>query len=432
MSEPLTPRRELWLLFTLAGIQFTHILDFMIMMPLGPQFTALFGITDAQFGLLVSAYTLAAGASGLLASTYVDKFGRKRLLLTLYGLFALATLACGLAPGYGFLMAARILAGVFGGVLSALCQTIVGDVVPFERRGRAMGIVMTSFSVSTVAGVPLGLFMAAHFSWHAPFFGIAALCALLAVFAWATLPTLTDHLRGPQRSAWAGISAVLADRNHRTAFAFSALLMFAGFTIIPYITIYMQANVGLQSAQIPYIYLCGGAATLVTARIFGRMTDRLGKIETFRWLAVATVVPMVGVALLGRVPLWGVLPVTTLFFICMNGRMIPGMAILTSAAQPGLRGTFMTLNASVQSAAMGLAALIGGSIISRDAQGVVQHYWIAALVGAAASLTAVWLAGRLRLYGAPAVPAGVAPGVAPAVAAAAVAGSAAGPEPVKS
>lgn len=150
------------MLLTLAGIQFTHILDFMIMMPLGPQLTQLFAITDAQFGLLVSAYTLSAGASGLLASTYIDRFGRKRLLLVLYGLFGLATLACGLAPTYGTLMVARILAGTFGGVLSALSQTIVADVVPFERRGRAMGIVMTSFSVSTVAGVPLGLILAQY------------------------------------------------------------------------------------------------------------------------------------------------------------------------------------------------------------------------------------------------------------------------------
>ncbi|EWS65499.1 Purine efflux pump PbuE [Hydrogenophaga sp. T4] len=161
MTHPrLSPRRELGLLLTIAGIQFTHILDFMIMMPLGPQFTRLFGITDAQFGLLVSAYTLAAGVSGLAAATYVDRFDRKRLLLVLYGLFALATLGCGLAPGYGFLMVARVAAGMFGGVLSALSQTIVADVIPFERRGRAMGIVMSSFSVSTVAGVPLGLFLA--------------------------------------------------------------------------------------------------------------------------------------------------------------------------------------------------------------------------------------------------------------------------------
>ncbi len=399
--DTLTPRRELWLLLTLAGIQFTHILDFMIMMPLGPQFTALFGITDAQFGLLVSAYTLAAGASGLLASTYIDRFGRKRLLLVLYVLFALATLACGLAPGYAFLMAARIAAGMFGGVLSALCQTIVGDTIPFERRGRAMGIVMTSFSVSTVAGVPLGLFLAAHFSWHAPFFGIAGLCLLFAAFAAATLPRLEAHLDPGRASPLAGIAQVLRDPNHRKAFCLSGLVMFSGFTVIPYITIYMQSNAGVRADQVPYLYLCGGVVTLFTARLIGRLTDRLGKVRVFRTLAALAMAPMIGITLVHGVPVWAVAIVSTAFFACASGRMIPGMAILTSAAQPQLRGTFMTLNASVQSAVMGLAAFTGGVIIGRDAQGRLEGYWIAALVGALASLTAIWLAGRIRLHGAP-------------------------------
>jgi predicted MFS family arabinose efflux permease len=397
----LTPRREMWLLLTLASIQFTHILDFMIMMPLGPQFTRIFGITDAQFGLLVSAYTLAAGASGLLASTYIDRFGRKRLLLVLYALFGLATLACGLAPTYGALMVARVAAGVFGGVLSALSQTIVGDVIAFERRGRAMGIVMTSFSVSTVAGVPLGLVMASSLSWHAPFIGIALLVGLFVLVAAWSLPVLDGHLHHHARpSVLGGIGQVLADVNHLKAFAFSALMMFAGFTVIPYITIYMQANAGVLTAEIPYIYLCGGMVTLFTARLFGRMTDRHGKVPTFRLMGIAVMLPMLATTLIRDVPLWGVLCVSTLFFTLMSGRMIPGMAIVTSAADPRLRGTFMTLNASVQSAAMGLAAYVGGLIVSRDAQGHLQHYWMAALVGAAASLATVWLAGRLRLHGA--------------------------------
>jgi predicted MFS family arabinose efflux permease len=402
LTTPLSPKRELWLLLTLAGIQFTHILDFMIMMPLGPQFTKIFSITDAQFGLLVSAYTFSAGASGLMAATYLDKFDRKKLLLSLYALFGLATLACGLAPSYYSLMGARVLAGVFGGVLSALSQTIVADVIPFERRGRAMGIVMTSFSVATVAGVPIGLFLAAHFSWHAPFFGIAAVVGLLAIGASLTLPPLRDHLKGAgQSSAFENIRRVLADANHLKAFVFSGLLMFAGFTMIPFITLYLTANVGWRIDQVPYVYLCGGLVTLVTARWIGRLTDRRGKVAVFRLMAILVIVPMVITTLTAGLPIWAVLMVSTSFFACMSGRMIPGMAIVTSAANPGLRGTFMALNSAVQSGAMGLAAFTGGHIISRDANNLVQHYWIAAAVGASASLAAVFMAGQLKMYQSP-------------------------------
>ncbi|MDP4612788.1 MAG: MFS transporter [Limnohabitans sp.] len=403
MTPNLTPRRERWLLFTLAGIQFTHILDFMIMMPLGPQFTALFGISNAQFGLLVSAYTLSAGFSGLMAATYIDRFSRKQLLLTMYSLFGLATLACALAPDYAWLMVARVAAGLFGGVLSALSQTIVADVIPFERRGRAMSVVMTSFSVSTVAGVPLGLFLAAHFNWHAPFVGIAVLVGLLSLAAWQTLPRLDAHLHHPERvSVWRGIGQVLAEPNHLKAFAVSGLMMFAAFTVIPYITIYLQSNAGMKTEEVPWIYLCGGIATLLSARYFGRLTDRVGKVRMFQRLALAVTVPLMATTLSQGLPLWGLLAISTLFFTVMSGRMIPGMAMISSAALPRLRGTFMTLNASVQSASMGLAALVAGLIIGRDAQGQLTGYWMAGLLGVVASLLSVWLAGHLRLHGAPA------------------------------
>jgi predicted MFS family arabinose efflux permease len=392
---------------TLAGIQFTHILDFMIMMPLGPQFTALFGISNAQFGLLVSAYTLSAGFSGLMAATYIDRFGRKQLLLSMYSLFGLATLACAFAPDYVWLMVARVAAGLFGGVLSALSQTIVADVIPFERRGRAMSVVMTSFSVSTVAGVPLGLFLAAHFNWHAPFVGIAALVGLLALGAWQTLPRLDAHLHHPERvSVWRGIGQVLVEPNHLKAFAVSGLMMFAAFTVIPYITIYLQSNAGMQAAEVPWIYLCGGLATLLSARYFGRLTDRVGKVRMFQRLALAVTVPLMATTLSQGLPLWGLLAISTLFFTVMSGRMIPGMAMISSAALPRLRGTFMTLNSAVQSASMGLAALLAGLIIGRDAQGQLTLYWVAGLLGVVASLLSVWLAGHLRLHGAPAQAAG--------------------------
>jgi predicted MFS family arabinose efflux permease len=172
MSQPaadLSPRQERAMLWCLAAVQFTHIVDFMVMMPLGPQLTALFHLSDAQFGLLVSAYSLAAGASGLTASLFVDRFERRQALTFLYAGFALATLACGLAPTYGALMMARVLAGIFGGVLGSLVQTIVGDAIPYQRRGAAMGTVMSAFSLSTVAGVPASLFLASHWGWHVPF-----------------------------------------------------------------------------------------------------------------------------------------------------------------------------------------------------------------------------------------------------------------------
>ena len=396
----MTSQRENWLLFTLAGIQFTSILDFMIMMPLGPQFTRIFNINEAQFGLLVSAYTLAAGFAGLAASTFIERFSRKRMLLTLYVFFCLAGLACALAPGYGALMAARIAAGLFGGILSSMAQTIVADVIPFERRGRAMGIVMTSFSAASVAGVPTGLWLADQYGWHAPFFAIVGLSVVLGVFAAITLPALDAHLgSGAQTSAFKRIRTVLGESNHHRAFLLSALMMFGGFTVVPYIAINLQYGVGLRQDQIFQVYLFGGLGALLLARWFGRLSDRWGKVKTFRLMAVAVILPMFATTLMPfGAPMWAVLGTSTLFMICMNGRMIPGMALVSSAANPALRGTFMTLNSSAQSAAMGCAAFVGGMLIGRNAEGHIEHYWMTAVVGTVASLASVWLAGRLTLH----------------------------------
>jgi predicted MFS family arabinose efflux permease len=394
----LSSRREFWLLLTLAGIQFTHILDFMIMMPLGPQFRQIFSISDAQFGVLVSAYTFAAGASGLLAALFVDRFGRKKLLLTLYALFALATLACGLAASYEQLMAARIAAGIFGGVLSALAQTVVGDVVPPERRGRAMGIVMSSFSISTVAGVPLGLYLAAHFNWHVPFFAIAALSGLLVIFAWQTMPPLRDHLKAARKmSPLVNLISTLQNHDHQKALLFTFLMMFVGFVVIPYITMYTTSNGGLSAQQIPTIYLVGGVATLLSARWIGSATDRVGKVKMFRALTLINIIPVLGMTLSAPLGYYGILVVSVLFFVFMSGRMIPGMAIVTSACNPPQRGTYMALNSAMQSLGMSTAAFVGGLIISRDAQGWVLHYWGNALVGVMASLATWWLVSKLRL-----------------------------------
>ncbi len=394
-------KTERILLLTLAGIQFSHIVDFMLMMPLGPQFIALFHISDKQFGLLVSAYTFAAGAAGLLAAMVLDKFDRKHTLLVLYIGFGLATLACGLANTYETLMGARVLAGAFGGVLSALSQTMVADVVPFERRGKAMGIVMSAFSVSTVAGVPLSLLLATHFGWEMPFFAIAILVALFSVVAWFKLPPFKAHLHhDAPLGVWTGVLETIKDKQHWPAFAMSALLMFVGFTIIPFITIYVQTNVGWASKDVPLIYLCGGIATLISSRFIGKWSDKFGKLLVFRWMALVTILPMFGNTLMAGLPMWAVLLITTSFFIFVSGRMIPGMAMIGAAANPQLRGTFMGINSALQSVAMGLAALLGGHLIVRspDAQHLVQNYWMTAVVGTVATLCTVWLAGKVKVY----------------------------------
>jgi len=404
MTSHLTPKRERWLLLTLASIQFTSVLDFMIMMPLGPQLTELFGISAGEFGFLVSAYTFAAGLSGLLAATYIDRFGRKRMMLTLYPLFGVAALACSFAPTFAWLMLARVASGFFGGVLMALSQTIVAEVIPFERRGRAMGVVMTSFSVATVAGVPLSLFLASHFNWHAPFLAIALMVSVCALGAAKTLPSLKGHLVAHPSgdsapNMLANLRLVLVDPNHLRAYAMSSSMVFAGFAVIPYITLYLQGNAGFKPEQIPYVYLTGGICTLISARLIGHWSDRAGKAYAFRRLALLMPVPLLAMTLSAGLPMVGVLLVSSVLFVVMSGRMIPGMALIGAAADPRRRGSFMTLNSAVQSLAMGLAALVGGQILGRDGNGHLTHYWMAALLGGGASLLSFVLASKLRLHG---------------------------------
>ena len=404
MTSHLTPKRERWLLLTLASIQFTSVLDFMIMMPLGPQLTELFGISASEFGFLVSAYTFSAGLSGLLAATYIDRFGRKRMMLTLYPLFGAAALACSFAPTFAWLMVARVASGFFGGVLMALSQTIVAEVIPFERRGRAMGVVMTSFSVATVAGVPLALFLASHFNWHAPFLAIALMVSVCALGAAKTLPSLKGHLAAhpvgdSAPNMLANLRLVLVDPNHLRAYAMSASMVFAGFAVIPYIALYLQGNAGFKPEQIPYVYLTGGICTLISARLIGHWSDRAGKAYAFRRLALLMPVPLLAMTLSAGLPMVSVLLVSSVLFVVMSGRMIPGMALIGAAADPRRRGSFMTLNSAVQSLAMGLAALVGGQILGRDGNGHLTHYWMAALLGGGASLLSFVLASKLRLHG---------------------------------
>ena len=400
MSIALTPRDERYFLLTLAGIQFSHILDFMIMMPLGPVLMKAFGIGTHEFGLLVASYSFSAAVSGILAATFVDLFERKRLLLIAFGLFALSTLACALAPSYSMLMVARGLAGVFGGIMGALVQTMIGDAIPFSRRARASGIVASAFSISTIAGVPMSLWLANHFGWRMPFMFIGALSVMFIGIGLRFLPELRHHLSDEKRAHLLSATfSVLGDTNHLRALLFSALIIFSGFTVIPYITVYAVNNVGIPLHQIPIIYLVGGSATFISARLIGHWADKHGKVEVYRKVALLAMLPLLAVTHVGTVPLWGWLICTAAFFVLTSGRMIPAMAIISSSAQPKLRGTFMSLNGTVQSLAMGLATTLAGFVTSLDDSGRIVGYPLVGYVAVAANLIAVWFASRIVMHG---------------------------------
>jgi predicted MFS family arabinose efflux permease len=395
------PRNERLLLLVLAGIQFTHILDFMIMMPLGPQLLRVLHLNTHEFGLLLSSYTFTAAASGLIAATYVDRFDRRKLMLTLYALFIVATLCCGLAPNFTALLVARALAGAFGGILSGMTQTMIADVVPYERRGQAMGTLMAAFSLSTVAGVPLGLFLAGHIpllGWRAPFFFIVLLSLVFLFIGYRLLPSLTAHLgRKKEGNVFQQIYAVAKEPNHLKAFFFVSLLMMTGFSVIPYIALYYTANVGMSESFITLVYLAGGAATFFTSRLIGKLADRHGKLRTFRWVALASFVPLLVTTHLVPLPWWLVLINSTVFFILVPGRMIPGMAMVTAAAAPQVRGTFMSLGSSVQMFSSGLASLVSGLIITRNAAGQVEHYNLVGYIAVACGLLSLWVAQHLKV-----------------------------------
>ena len=397
---PLAPERERLLLLTLAGIQLAHVVDFMVMMPLGPILMRELAVGTHEFGLLVSAYTFTAAISGVLVASFIDRFERKRLLLAVLAHFALATLFCALAPGFTTLLVARGTAGAFGGVLGAMVQTMVGDLIPFQRRGRASGTIMAAFSVATVAGVPASLYLANHFGWRFPFVLVAALSCAFLTLAWRLLPTLRGHLAaaGERAHPLAAMAAVLRDTNHLRALGFLSLVVFASFMVIPYITIYIVGNLRVAQADIPLIYLCGGVASFFSARWIGRLADRHGKVRVYRLVAAGSILPLLLLTHLVPAPLAVVLAVTTLFFVLVPGRMVPAMAIVTSAAQPSLRGTFLALNAAVLQLASGLAAVVGGLIIATDAGGRIERYEWSGYAATALTLAAIVAVGRVRMF----------------------------------
>lgn len=389
--------REGPLLAVLATVQFTTMLDFLIMMPLGPQYMRVFEITPAQFGTIVSAYAVCAGIAGLLSGTFLDRFDRRHSLLFLYTGFGLATLFCALAPGYLSLTVARGLAGAFGGVSGAVILAIIGDVIPDYRRGRAMGLVMSSFSVASVMGVPIGLWLANTFSWHAPFFMLAAASVPVLIGIYVLTPNIEAKRHGGTDSLLKHLGRIIGVRSHLRAFAFIGMVTMSGFVVIPYISPYMVLNVGMRETQLPYIYLVGGLCTIFSMNFIGRLADRYGKRRLFTIMVLCAIGATLILTHLPAVPVPVAIASTTLFMICMSGRFVPAMTLMTSVVTRELRGGFMGVSSAVQNLAAGLGSYFGGLILTETASGRLQGYGAAGWISAAAALVSLGLCFTLSL-----------------------------------
>ena len=397
ISASSPPLNERFLLLLLAAVQFTHILDFMIIMPLAPRFLRVFDITPHQFGLLVSVYAFSAAVGGLVMMFQMDRFDRRHALLVLYGGFVLSTMLCALAPDYSTLLIVRAVSGVFGGVAGAVVHSIVGDLIPYERRGNATGVIMSAFSISSVAGVPLGLLLANTWGWRAPFVFLLIISALVWIACWRILPPVRAHLHGRQQPALHRAWEVLRNAHHGRAFLLVAALMFGGFTVIPFLSAYMVTNTGFAEVHLPYMYLCGGFATAFSARYIGRMADRHGKQEIFTIVALLSLIPLLLITNLPPVPEYLAIAASILFMVLVSGRFVPAMALITSSAESRLRGGFMSLMSAIQNMCSGLAATLAGAIIIRNDDGTLSHYWIVGLIACACTLAAIVLARRMHV-----------------------------------
>ena len=366
------------LLFLLAAINFTHILDFMIIMPLGNYLMPYFHIDSQQFSLIVSAYSYAAFTSGIIAAFVIDNFDRKKSLLFGYTGFVVGTLLCGIAPNYQMLIAARILAGLFGGLIGAQVLSIVADAFVYEKRGQAMGYLMAAFSVASVAGGPISLHIANLISWHAPFILVAVLGAVLVPLTHKYLPQMRGHLvHSNQRKPVEAFKIIFRRRSALVALLLSASLMLGHFLIVPFINPFMEFNVGFTRNQIPLIYVAGGVATLFSAPVFGRMADNYGKLKIMVICILLSLPFVYLITNMPRIPFYFVLIATAIWFVVANGRSIAAQAMISNVIEPQYRGSFMSLNSSFQQLFVGSASAIAGFIVTNDSSKRIYNYnWV--------------------------------------------------------
>ena len=374
-------KKERIILLLLAGLNFTHILDFMIMMPLGNYLMPYFNISAKQFTFLVSAYSLSAAISGFAAAFIVDHFDRKKILVWSYIGFLIGTMACGFAPSYNLLLASRILAGLFGGIIGAQVFSIIADIFSYEKRGVAMGSVMSAFAVASILGVPFSLYLTNIFqdNWHIPFLLVAGVGILIIPLVIRFIPPMNSHItdKDQRDSPSSLLRNVLRSSSQRLALVFSCLLMMGHFLIIPFINPYLEFNKGFSRDVTPMIYLAGGGASLIAAIYLGRLADKKGKLPVFSISVFLSLFMVLIITKMPTVPFSVVLIFFAIWFIFATGRAVTAQAMISEVVKPEQRGSFMSFNGCVQQLGTSIASMIAGYIVVKDNSGKILHYeWL--------------------------------------------------------
>ncbi|MCE6990003.1 MFS transporter [Dyadobacter sp. CY323] len=390
---------EKFVIALLATLQFTVVLDFMVLSPLGYILLDKLSISTSQFGLVVSAYAFSAGASGLLTAGFADKFDRKKLLLFFYTGFVIGTFLCGIAPTYHFLLLARIFTGIFGGVIGSIGFAIITDLFPIQVRGRVMGFVQMAFASSQVLGIPIGLYLAKEFSWHAPFLMIVGLSLIVGVLIVLYLKPINEHLKLPsQGNAFQHLGKTIARRDYLQAFAATTLLATGGFMLMPFGTAFGVNNLGIQEAQLPSLYMVTGICMLLFSPLIGRASDKIGKYQVFLAGSAITCIMTLIYCNLSVTPLWIIIILNVLLFVGITGRMISASALMTAVPEPQDRGAFMGINSSIQQISGGLASLLAGFIVSETSSGFIENYPLLGDVVVFAVIVTAFLMYRIHKY----------------------------------
>jgi len=391
-KERLFSPYQIFVVAILAILQFTIILDFMVLSPLGAQLMPALKITTTQFGLVVSAYALSAGASGLLAAGFADRFDRKRLLLFFYAGFILGTFFCGIAPTYGLLLAARTVTGIFGGVIGSVIFAITTDLFEIKVRGRVMGYVQMAFAASQVMGLPAGLYLSNLWGWHAPFLLIVALSIPLWLLIYWKMKPVDAHLALHKgHTAAQHLWNTVSNPRHLRGFAATALLATGGFMLMPFGSAFTVNNLGISLDNLPVIYLVTGLCTLVAGPAIGRLTDSAGAYRVFVWGSALALVLVLVYCHLGITPLWAILLLNPILFAGITARMISSSAMLSTVPAPAERGAFMGVNASLSQISGGISSALAGMIVYQNPTGHIERYPILGWVVAATMVVSVWL-----------------------------------------